>query len=267
METIRVLVVEDEARQRARLRRLLEAQSDYEVIGESANGRAALDDIRKLKPTLVLLDVQMPEMTGLEVIEALEPEEVPAVIFVTAYDQYALRAFELHALDYLLKPFDDDRFEEVMTRASTRIRQGQVEQLGLKLLDLLQYLNVTPDGASKILETTTPYLERLAIKSSGRLTLLKTHDIDWIAGAGVYVEVYTQTHRHLLRQTLRKLEESLDPERFVRIHRSTIVNVDRIKELIPHLHGEYVVVLDNGKKLKLSRSYRDKLEVILGNLE
>lgn len=267
MEAIRVLVVEDEARQRTRLRRLLADQDDFEVIGERADGRAALEAIRTLKPNLVLLDVQMPEMTGLEVLDALEPDEVPAVIFVTAYDQYALRAFELHALDYLLKPFDDDRFEEVMARARTRIRQGQVEELGQKLLDLLKHLNMAPGGAPKTQEPNAPYLERLAIKSSGRLTLLKTNDIDWIAGAGVYVEVYAGKQRHLLRQTLRKLEESLDPERFVRIHRSTIVNVDRIKELIPHLHGEYVVVLDTGKKLKLSRSYRDKLEVILGNLE
>lgn len=241
----------------------------FEIAGESGDGRSALEAIRTLHPALVLLDVQLPEMTGIEVLDALAPDEVPPVIFVTAYDQYALRAFELHAFDYLLKPFDEDRFERVLNRAAMRIRKGQVEVLGAKLLELLRALKVATSDLEEPApapEPASPYMERIAVKSRGRLILIKTEEIDWIAGAGVYVEVYAGPERHLLRQTLRKLEAGLNPARFVRIHRSTIVNVDRVKELVPHLHGEYVVVLDNGKRLKLSRSYRDKLELILGNI-
>lgn len=267
MERIGVLVAEDEARQRARLVRLVNDLPDFEVIGESPNGQEALQAIHDLKPELVLLDVQMPEMNGLEVLEALQPEDVPAVIFVTAYDQYALRAFELHAIDYLLKPFDDDRFEAVLDRARIRIRQGQVEVLGRKLLDLLHHLQIEP-GQTGAIAPAQPvsYLERLGIKVGGRMILLKVEDIDWISGAGVYVEVHAGPKRYNLRQTLTHLEERLNPDRFVRIHRSTILNIDRVKELVPHLHGEYMVLLQDGTRLKLSRSYRDKLEVILGSL-
>jgi two-component system LytT family response regulator len=273
MKRIRVMVVEDEARQRARLSRLIEATTDFELVGEATNGADALSAIRTERPDLVLLDVQMPEMNGLEVLEALGPQDLPAVIFVTAYDQYALRAFELHALDYLLKPFDDERFERMLERARARIRHGQVEALGQQLLSLLTYLNLSPTPTESSLgEGVAPapaephHMERFAIKIGGRMVLLKVAEVDWIAGAGVYVELHTGKKRYHLRETLSNLEARLDTSRFVRIHRSTIVNLDRIKELVPHFHGEYLVLLDDGTQLKLSRSYRDRLELILGSL-
>lgn len=264
-DTISVLIVEDEARQRQRLKKLVTALEGFTVIGTSADGQQALKDIGTLKPDLVLLDIQMPEMTGLDVAERLDPEDMPAIIFVTAYDQYALQAFEVQALDYLLKPFDDERFEAVMARAATRIRQGQVEVLGRRLMGLLQQLNALPEETGEAAPSApTSYLDRLAIKTNGRVLLLRAENIDWIEGAGVYVELHAGKKRHLLRQSLRYLEEHLNPERFVRIHRSTIVNVERVQELIPHFHGEYIVVLSDGTRLKLSRTYRDRLGAILG---
>lgn len=267
MQTIRVLVVEDEPLARNRLVKLIRERSGFELVGECSNGLEAVDAIRALSPDLMLLDVQMPEMNGLEVLEALGPEQIPAVIFVTAYDQYALRAFEVHALDYLLKPFDDDRFDRALQHARDLLQRGRIESLSKQLFALARDLRSTAEvPAEPVPEEGPTHLERLAIKSGDRVTLIKTPEIDWIEGAGVYVRVHTGKKAHLLRETLSNLEEQLDPNLFVRIHRSTIVNVERVKELKSYFHGEYIVFLHDGTQLKLSRSYRDKLFVLLGQV-
>jgi len=264
---IRVLIVDDEPLARNRLRLLLEDREDFELVGECSNGREAVDQIRELAPDLVLLDVQMPEMDGLSVLQEIGPENIPAIIFVTAYDQYALRAFEVHAIDYLLKPFDDERFESAMQHAKELIRRGRIDALSQQLFSLSRDLRSLREQPSERVPDHIPkYLERLAIKSGDRVTLIKAGDIRWIEGAGVYVRLHVDKKSHLLRETLSNLEEQLNPQQFVRIHRSTIVNVEQVKELKSYFHGEYIVYLQDGTQLKLSRSYREKLFLILGHV-
>ncbi len=259
---IRALIVDDEPAARAAIRTLLADDPEVHVVGECADGRAALQAIREAappsRPDLLFLDVQMPEMDGFGLLRALDPSALPVVVFVTAYDQYALRAFEVHALDYLLKPFTDDRFREATARAKQQVRQGKLGALSQQLLALLDGVgqpSEAPDGR---------YLKRLVIKSGGRVTILSVKDIDWIGAEGDFVKIHAGRGWHLLRETMKRLETQFDPARFVRIHRSTIVNLERIKELQPYFRGEYVVILHDGTSLKLSRGYKDHLEAALG---
>ncbi|CAN5855431.1 LytTR family DNA-binding domain-containing protein [soil metagenome] len=250
---IRVLLVDDESLAREMLREMLQDDPQVTVVGESCNGREALEAIRTHSPDLIFLDVQMPELGGFEVLEALG-KEIPRVIFVTAYDQYAVRAFEVHALDYLLKPFDQERFDISWQRARAQIlrdRNGGTDQ---RILALLEEMKVGK------------YLERLVIKASGRIYFLETTEIDWIEAEGNYVSVHSGKKSHLLRETISSLEAQLDPKKFLRIHRSSIVRIDRIQELQPWFHGEYRIILQNGTQLTLSRNYRDKLHEALGKL-
>lgn len=265
---IRVLIVDDEPPARKRIAALLDGRDGFESVGEATNGREALDAIERDEPDLVLLDVQMPEMSGLDVLEALDPEAMPAVIFVTAYDQHALRAFELHAVDYLLKPFDDERFETALERAKARIERGHLAGLSRRLLALLRTVqgDRPEQPLAHLADPSPPTTDRLAIRSGDRIAIVKVEDIDWIEGAGVYARLHVGPKTHLLRETLTNLAEQLDPERFVRIHRSTIVNRERVRELRSYFHGEYIVLLDDGTQLKLSRTYRDSLESIAGRL-
>lgn len=252
---IRVLVVDDEPLARTMLREMLRSDPQVAIVGESSNGREAVEAIRSQAPDLVFLDVQMPELGGFEVLETLGKVPIPHVIFVTAYDQYAVRAFEVHALDYLLKPFDRERFDVCWQRARAQImreRNGGVDQRILLLLEELK--------------AGSRYLERLVIKSGGRIYFLETNEIDWIEAEGNYVSVHSGKKSHLLRETISSLESQLDPRKFVRIHRSSIVRIDRIQELQPWFHGEYRVILQNGTQLTLSRNYRDKLQEALGKL-
>ena len=252
---VRVLLVDDEPLARAMLREMLSADLDVEIVGECVNGGEAVEAINATVPDLVFLDVQMPEVGGFEVLEALGQDQIPHVIFVTAYDQYAVRAFEVHALDYLLKPFDRERFDLSWQRAKAQIlqeRDGGVDQRILALLEEMK-------AGSK-------YLERLVIKAAGRIYFLETNDIDWIEAEGNYVSVHAGKKSHLLRETISSLESQLDPKKFLRIHRSSIVRIDRIRELQPWFHGEFRVVLQNGMQLTLSRNYRDKLQEALGKL-
>ena len=249
---MRTLIVDDEPLARERMRSLLEAEGDITIVGECRDGREAVDAIRREAPDLVFLDVQIPELDGFQVLEAIGPEKAPAIIFVTAYDQYALQAFEVHAVDYLLKPFDAERFQRALDRA----RQAGSRDKGdvsLKLLSLLQELKA-PQG----------YMERLVVKSAGRLFFLRTEEIEWVESAGNYVCLHVRSESHLLRETMTGLETRLDPARFVRIHRTAIVNIDQIKELQPLFHGEYQVVLRDGTELTLSRGYRDRLQEVIG---
>jgi two-component system LytT family response regulator len=251
---IRVLLVDDESLAREMLREMLQDDPAVTIVGESCNGREALEAIRAHSPDLIFLDVQMPELGGFEMLEALG-KDIPRVIFVTAYDQYAVRAFEVHALDYLLKPFDQERFNISWQRARAQIlrdRDGGTDQRILALLEEMKAGN--------------KYLERLVIKASGRIYFLETTEIDWIEAEGNYVSVHCAKKSHLLRETISSLEAQLDPKKFLRIHRSSIVRIDRIQELQPWFHGEYRIILQNGTQLTLSRNYRDKLQEALGKL-
>ena len=250
---IRVLIVDDEPLARERIRALLADEADVDVIGECRDGLAAVAVIRRDKPDVVFLDVQIPELDGFGVVKSLGDQRTPVIVFVTAYDQYALSAFEVHAVDYLLKPFDAERFGKALARARKAIRVEQGNGFNEKLLALLRDLKL-PQG----------FLERIVVKSSGRLFFLRTDEIDWIESSGNYVSLHVGAEAHLLRETLSGLEEKLDPARFIRIHRTAIVKIDRIKELHPLFHGEYEVLLRDDTRLTLSRSFRDRLQGLLG---
>jgi two-component system LytT family response regulator len=252
---VRALIVDDEPLARQRLRTLLKGESDIDIVGECSDGHEAVAAVRELKPDLLFLDVQMPVLDGFGVLEVLGPEQLPAVIFVTAYDLYAIRAFEVNALDYLLKPFDRDRFRKALSRAREQITKessSSGEQLGA-LLDEVQ----TARGGRHT-------LERLVIKSGGRVFFLRAEEIDWIEAAGNYLRLHVGNDMHLLRDTMNNLEARLHPDKFLRIHRSTMVNLERVKELQPWFHGDYKVILLDGTELTLSRSYRPKLKSLLG---
>lgn len=252
---IRVLLVDDEPLAREMLREMLRSDPEVVIVGESVNGREALAAIREHSPDLIFLDVQMPELGGFEVLSSLAEEEIPSVIFVTAYDQYAVRAFEVNALDYLLKPFDQERFDVAWQRARAQIKRDLNGGIDKRILSLLEELKA---GKS--------YLERLVIKTAGRIYFLETSEIDWIEAEGNYVSVHSGKKSHLLRETISSLEAQLDPKKFVRIHRSSIVRLDRIQELQPWFHGEYRIILHDGTQLTLSRNHRDKLQEALGKL-
>lgn len=245
---VRTLVVDDEPLARERLLKLLRAEPDVEVVGEARNGREAVEMIRKLKPALLFLDVQMPELDGFGVIAELKDEERPAVVFVTAFDKFALKAFEVHAVDYLLKPFDKERFQTALHRALEQLAQRKPAGIHEQLSALLQELR--PAAQS----------DRIAVKSEGRVVFVKVPEIDWVEAADNYVSLHVGKDSHLLRETMTNIEQRLPREQFIRISRSTIVNVERIRELQPLFHGEYAVILRDGTKLTLSRSHRDKLQ-------
>jgi two-component system LytT family response regulator len=252
---IRVLLVDDEPLAREMLREMLLGDPHAEIVGESCNGREALEAIREHSPDLLLLDVQMPELGGFEVLASLGKGHIPHVIFVTAYDQYAVRAFEVHALDYLLKPFDQERFNVAWQRAKTHILRDRNTGMDQRIVSLLEEL-----------KAGNKYLERLVIKANGRIYFLETNEIDWIEAEGNYVSVHSAKKSHLLRETISSLESQLDPKKFVRIHRSSIVRIDQIQELQPWFHGEYRIILHDGTQLTLSRNHRDKLQEALGKL-
>ena len=250
---IRVLIIDDEPLARRRIKRMLGGDPDVEIIGDCASGRQALQMIRESEPDLVFLDIQMPEMDGFSLLEAVAPERLPLVIFVTAYDQYALRAFEFYALDYLLKPFDRGRVEKAIGRAQGRLSIEKGDELNQRTIALLEEIKARSHD-----------LGRLVIKSGGRVFFIKTEEIDWIEAEGKYVRLHVGRESHLLREAIGSLETQLDPAMFLRIHRSTIVNIDRIQELQPWFHNEYRVILRDGTELMLSRSCRKKLGEMLG---
>jgi two-component system, LytTR family, response regulator len=253
-QKIRALVVDDEPLARRRIRKLLSRDQDIEIIGDCANGYEAVDAITEHSPDLVFLDVQMPEVDGFAVLEGIEPGALPFVIFITAYDQYALKAFEVSAVDYLLKPFDRKRFERALQRAKSRLLSERGNELNQQTLALLQELRAK-----------SRYLERMLIKSGGRAFFLKTEEIDWIEAEGKYVRLHFGRESYLLREGIGAIEGRLDPRRFLRIHRSAIVNIDRVKELQPWFHQEYRVILRDNTELMLSRSCRKRLAELLGD--
>jgi len=257
---IRTLIVDDEPLARDRLRSLLERDPEIEIIGDCSNGRQAVETISKEAPDLVFLDIQMPELDGFGVLAELQAKvgrgsPQPAVVFVTAYDRFALKAFEVHALDYLLKPFDRERFNKALARAKEQISKHQAQDLSAKLSNLLADLRPESKGA-----------DRLAVKTSGRVIFVKLDDIDWIEAADNYVNIHVGQTSHLLRETMASIEQRLPPSNFIRISRSSIVNIDRVKELQPLFHGEYAVILRTGARLTLTRGYRESLARLTGPL-
>ena len=250
---IRVLIVDDEAPARQRLADLLEQDAEVHILSEAGDGRTAVQMILSEKLDLVLLDVQMPELNGLEVMEAVGTEHMPLTVFVTAYDQHAIRAFEANALDYLLKPFSDERFEAMLTRVKSRRDDVYLREFGQGLARM-----ITSQAA------TTRYLDRLAIKIDGITRVVRVKDVEWIEAAGIYVNLHASGKTYLYRASLTDLEQSLDPTRFLRIHRSVIVNVDNIIQLEPLSHGEFKLLLKDGSRPHVSRTYRASLEKRFG---
>ena len=255
---IRTLIVDDEPLARARIRRFLASEKDVEIVGESGDGRAAVADVQRLKPDLMFLDIQLPEAAGLEVVEQLSDGHMPVVIFVTAYDKYAIQAFDVHAIDYLLKPYTRERFGRALERARKQLSNASRSEFDQRLMSLLEN---AAGGEHR------HHLQRLMIKSSGRIYFIKADEVDWIGAEGNYVNLHVGREAHLLRETMSHLATKLDPEKFVRIHRSTIVNADRVKELQPLFSGDYVAILHDGTQLNLSRAYREKSLKLFGGVE
>jgi len=248
---LRICIADDEKLARERLLQLLGKQPDIEVVGVASNGLEALQQIMELKPDVLFLDIKMPELDGFDVLRELDPESRPVTIFVTAFDQFAVQAFEAHGADYLLKPFSDERFEAALERARSYIQTRTAGELGLRLASLL---NPTDAPAPE-------YLERIVIKSGGRVTFLRVSEIDWIEAAGVYVYLHAGPQAHLYRANLGQLEKRLDPALFVRVNRSAMVQLDRIVELRTNPSSrEYSIILKNGAEVPLSKNYRAQLE-------
>src|SRR4051794_678597 len=254
MKKIRTVIVDDEELGRDRIQSLLETQPDVEIVAVCSDGPSAVEAIERAQPDLVFLDVQMPGMDGFEVVENLEPTNLPAIVFVTAHDGHAIRAFEIHALDFLLKPFDQTRFEKALERARGQLtrNQSQGPVIDSRIVSLLEELH-----------EERKYPERLIVKSSGRVFFVRTEDLDWVEASGNYVKVHTKSEAHLLRESMKNMEGKLDPKIFVRIHRSAIVNIDRIKELEPWFHGEYIVIMRDGTRLTASRVFSDRLSALI----
>ena len=260
MANLRVLVVDDEPLARQRVLDLLAREETIEVVGEARTGREAIRAIAEVAPDLVFLDIQMPGLTGLDVIREVGPEAMPAVIFVTAYDQHALKAFDVAAVDYLLKPYDDTRFVQALDRARESLRLREIDGLRERLTSLLSVPPTSPTPPSE----PPPFLERIAVDIRGQIRVVPTADIDYITSDGPYAELHVGSDTHVVRQRMQTLEDSLDPERFFRIHRSTIVQLDRVEALLTAPGGDYSVRLKGGTRLRLSRSRREAFARCLG---
>lgn len=252
---IRALIVDDEPIARRGIRAFLRNAPDVEIIGECANGQEALHAIEERQPDLVFLDVQMPLLDGFGVIENLEVEKTPAIVFVTAFDEHAIRAFEINALDYLLKPVDGERFQKTLERVRRQIKDSNAEDLDRKLSALLNSLESKPPPAT--------VLERVVLKEQGRIRFLNVNEIDWISSEGNYVKLHARDKTHLLRETMDAMERKLDPRKFLRLRRSIIARVEQIKELQQLFNGEYAVLLKDGTELVSSRRYRQNLDALL----
>jgi len=247
---MRVLIVDDEPIARRGVRRLLESEPDVEIVGEAASGTTAVEAIAELKPELVFLDIQMPEMDGLEVVATVTPEKMPAVVFVTAYDRYALDAFDLNAADYVLKPVDPERFARALGRARQRLATGDRGDLEERLMRLL---------------AARPQRERLAVRSAGKIQFVNIDEIDWINAEDNYVRIYAAGKTYLMRETVGGIEARLDPARFVRIRRSTIVRIETIKEIRPLMNGTFELHLEDGTRVTSARRFRESIEKLVSS--
>lgn len=267
---IRVLIVDDEPLARSGLRQLCQRDPEIEVVGECADGRSAVAAIEQVDPDLVLLDIQMQDMDGFEVLRAVGPDRMPHVIFVTAYDQFALRAFEVHALDYLLKPFGDKRFFDAIARAKQALRHAAGDDLRTRLTALLKAVVLQDRFEATLVQAgvgstvTQPFTSRIAVKDAGRVFLIRTDEIDWVEAADYCAKLHVRDRVHIIRESLKSLAARLDPTRFFRVSRSAIVNLDRIREIQHYSRGSHVVILKDGTQVILSRSCRETLERMLG---
>jgi two-component system LytT family response regulator len=262
---IRALIVDDELLAREALQVMLSGDPEIEVIAECRNGKEAVTAIREQTPDVVFLDIQMPEMDGFQVIAEVGAERMPVTVFVTAYDKHALRAFEAHALDYLLKPFDHDRFDTALQRVKTFVRQQKLGEISESLLAVLKDLkpksNKLPSETNK--DSHKEPIDRVIIKSGGRIYFLKVEEIDWVEASGDYLSLHSTGRSHLIRETMGNFHARLNPRKFLRIHRSTIVNIERIKDIQPLFKGEYIISLTSGKRLTASRGYRHEIQALL----
>jgi two-component system LytT family response regulator len=252
-DKIRVLIVDDEPLARRGICQLLETETDFVVAGEASNGREAAQSIEKLAPDLVFLDINMPLLDGFGLLERFGAENLPEIVFVTAYDEHAIRAFEAGAIDYVLKPISEERFQKTLERVRRRVVSGENSLLGNKIADLLKTLK--PAGEN--------FLRRIAVKENGRIRFLDAQKIDWISSLGNYIEIHAGREKFVLRETMDGIEGKLNPQEFLRIRRSAIVQISSVKELQPLFNGEYAVILSDGTELTASRRYRKNLEAIL----
>ncbi len=264
MTALRIIIVDDESLARKGLRLRLEQIEDVEIVAECSDGKSALNAVTELKPDLIFLDIQMPGMSGFDVVSNLQQDNMPLVIFVTAFDQYALEAFDVHAVDYLLKPIDSDRLIASVDRAREHLASVDAVSDKQRLLELI--ISITGKSENSVTQLLKDhsgiksYPEKLAIKDGGETTLVQTDDIDWVDAAGDYMCIHENNNTHVMRITMKDLEAKLDPAKFQRVHRSTIVNLDRVKKVCSHMNGEFYLLLHNDCSVKMSRSYKDKVK-------
>jgi len=264
-ESLKTIIVDDEPLARRGLRLRLEALGGVDIVAECSNGREAKDQIVALQPDVVFLDIQMPGISGLELVQLLPKEELPQIVFVTAYDQYAVEAFDVNAVDYVLKPIEEDRLITALERVRSKLGSENIAAQRAQLLETVA--DLTQESPAALEEKLVAgelggsrYPEKIAIKDSGKITLVPAREIDWIDAAGDYMCVHANGETHVMRITMKELEQQLDPKVFQRIHRSTIVNLQRVREICAHINGEYHLVLTNGERLKMSRSYKNKVQ-------
>lgn len=262
---LRTLIVDDEALARRGLRHYLQSTPQIDVVGEARNGREALEFIDASHPDLVFLDIQMPGLSGLDVVREIPSSNMPQIVFVTAFDHYAVQAFEINAIDYLLKPIDPDRLNEAIARVTAARTAASTDDRKALLMQLFTEMTGQPKAAIEALleRAGAPYPDRLTIRDGQDITIIPVEDIDWIDAAGDYMCIHASGETHVLRSTMKALEDMLDPERFARVHRSTIANLSRIEKLTSHINGEFFLTLRCGARLKLSRSYRDRIAHLL----
>ncbi len=251
---IRAIIIDDEPLAREKVQLFAKGETDIEIVDICANGHEAIASYHQFKPDLLFLDIQMPEMTGFDVLSHLHSDPLPGVIFITAYDEYALRAFEFHALDYLLKPFDRERFQKAVMHARETLKSNTPDHVSTEQIRALLDSMKKPAGT----------LDRLIVKTNGRIIFLRIEEIDWMEAAGNYIKLHVGNESHLVRETMNNLEQQLDPQKFIRVHRSTIINIEKIKELQPYFNGEYKIFLTNNTQVILSRGYRDNFTKVLG---
>ena len=263
MDKLKTIIVDDEPLARRGLKLRLKEFGEIELVDECENGRSAIQAIVNHSPDLVFLDIQMPGIDGFDVIKRIQADSLPLIIFITAFDQYALDAFNVHAVDYLLKPIEDERLQQAISRAKERKFQQAALSEKAKLLTLITELKAKESTCSTLTpepDKDSGYPEKISIKDSNEVALVKTHDIEWIDAAGDYMCIHSKGETHIMRTTMKQLETLLTPEKFQRVHRSTIVNLDRVVKVMTHMNGEFYLILDNGEKLKMSRSFKEKIK-------
>lgn len=261
---LQALIVDDESLARKGLKIRLEELGGVDIVGECSNGREAINSVAELEPDVVFLDIQMPGMSGFDVIAKLQQDDMPLIVFVTAFDEYAIKAFDVHAVDYLLKPIEADRLKDAVDRAKDHMNMDGLVTDKQRLLELIISITGKSEASvTQLLKDHTgvkSYPEKIAIKDAGETTLVQVADIDWVDAAGDYMCIHANDETHVMRVTMKELEEQLDPANFQRVHRSTIVNLDRVTKVCSHMNGEFHLILDNGASIKMSRSYKEKVK-------